>query len=126
MTLAGMLIDSEDELIADFATIYHIYDYKRLPVETLAALAFALSKNYNARVTMKACGIKVPFDTYLEAVCADRMAGIMYMFADEKKRGKPPASIADELMVENPKDQKSYAHFESGKDFEEERKKYLR
>lgn len=121
-----MLIDSEDDLIADFATIYHIYDYKRLPVETLAALAFALSTNYNARVTMKACGIKVPFDTYLEAVCADRLAGIMYMFADEKKRGKPPALIADELMVENPKDQKSYAHFDSGRDFEAERKKYLR
>ena len=121
-----MLIDSEDDFIADFADIYHIYDYRRLPVETLAALAFGLQGNYNARITMKACGIKVPFDTYLMAMCADRLADLMYMFAEEKTRGNPPASIADELMIENPKDSKDYQTFDSGEAFEEERQKYLR
>lgn len=121
-----MLRFSESDFIADFADIYHIYDYRRLPVETLAALAFGLQGNYNARITMKACGIKVPFDTYLMAMCADRLADLMYMFADEKKRGNPPASIADELMIENPKDSKDYQAFDSGEAFEEERQKYLR
>lgn len=121
-----MLAYSEDDFIADFATIYHIYDYKRLPIETLATLAFALGTNYNARITMKACGIKVPFDTYLAAVCADRLADIMYMFADENKRGDPPGSIADTLLVDHSKDRHEYAKFESGKEFEMERRKFLR
>ena len=47
-----MLKKDEEALICDFAETYHIYDYKRLPLTTVAALAVGLRENSRLKMAM--------------------------------------------------------------------------
>ena len=63
MYLASMVALDEDALICDFAETYHIYDYRRLPVEYAATLAYGLREN--SRIRMVQSGLKVELNTLL-------------------------------------------------------------
>ena len=65
-----MVRADEDALICDFAETYHIYDYKRLPLSTAAALAVGLRDT--SRIKMKLSGAVVANDIQLMAAAVDR------------------------------------------------------
>ncbi len=70
LTLAGMIAEDENAVICDFAEIYHIFDYKALPVRLAATLAAGFGAN--SRSMQKALGVANPLpDSILLAAQAD-------------------------------------------------------
>ena len=72
MTLVSMIRMDETALICDFAETYHIYDYRAMPLRTVAALAAGLRRN--SRIMIKMSGVGVDPDTLLLAAAVDRLS----------------------------------------------------
>ena len=71
-----MIHDDENALICDLAEVYHIYDYRSLPVRLVATLAAGLGPN--SRVYQKLAGQTVPTDTLLLAMLVDDVRAMVY------------------------------------------------
>lgn len=91
MSLAGIIHLAENELICDLAEIYGIYDYRQLPVKTVAVLAAGLGDK--SRIKKKITGVKLDIELQLLAVIADRLGALMNAWG-----GKVDFSIYDDLM----------------------------
>jgi len=90
MTLAGMVRLDEAALICDLAETYGIYDYRQLPIRTVAVLSAGLRED--ARIIKKANKAEGVPDMKLQllAIIADRLIG-----------AKPQNSIYYALIGEN-------------------------
>lgn len=88
-----MIALDEQALICDLAETYNIYDYKSLPIRTVAILASGLGEN--SRIRMKARDERVPMYELLLAVIADRLGGISYQLSAGK--GELPPSLVEAL-----------------------------
>lgn len=103
-----MIEFDEQSLICDLAETYHIYDYRSLPVRLVATLSAGLREN--ARIRVKASGYKVPLDSLLLAVIADRVGSIL--------TGKSEMPITNGLTDEPVNSRSNVKAFRSGADFD--------
>lgn len=90
----------EDALICDFAEVYHVYDWRALPLKTAATLAMGLGPD--SRIIRKLSGTKWPFNTLLLAMVVDSIRGISWQLMDTKQRRgrKPPTSVLKIILGE--------------------------
>lgn len=116
MLLAGMVALDEDALICDFAETYHIYDYRRLPVEYVAILADGLREN--SRIKMLQSGLVVDFKTLLLAHIVDNTATNVYFKTKDAQKGKNKPKSVVELLTKKPKEHAR--RFMTGEDFDKE------
>lgn len=115
-----MIRTDEDALICDLAETYNIYDYKRLPLKTVAALSVGLRDD--SRIKMKLSGVTVSTDTMLLAAAVDRLSLLVWMKTKDAEKGRNrPKSILDAFSEKESKTS-SYA---SGEDFMRAREKLL-
>lgn len=115
-----MIRADEDALICDFAETYNIYDYKRLPVKTAAALALGLRDD--SRIKMKMSGAKAPTDTLLLAATVDRLSLLVWAQTKDAEKGRNrPKSILESMT----KAETNNSAFDSGEDYEKERERLL-
>lgn len=116
-----MIRMDEDALICDFAETYHIYDYKRLPLSTAAALAVGLRDN--SRIKMKLSGAVVDTDTQLMAAAVDRLSLLVWAQTKDAEKGmnRPPSIL--EAFTRRETDTTAY---ESGEDFMAARERLLK
>ena len=116
-----MVRADEDALICDFAETYHIYDYKRLPLSTAAALAVGLRDT--SRIKMKLSGAVVANDIQLMAAAVDRLGLLVWAQTKDAAKGinRPPSIL--EAFNHRETDTTAY---ESGEDFMAEREKLLK
>lgn len=122
MILADIIAKDEDALICDFAEIYHIYDYRSLPLSRVAIFAVGLREN--SRTKMRISGMKYPTDTLLLASAIDRLSILAWMNSKDGTNGiNRPKSILNELMGKE--DKKDIETFEFSEDFEERRREIL-
>ena len=68
-------------MICDLAETYRIYDYRALPVKTLAVLVCGLGDD--SRVGRKLSGL--PSNGVLLAVIADRLTNLAWMLSGDKQ-----------------------------------------
>lgn len=123
MTLAGMLAEDRNALICDLAETYQIYDYKRVPVKTLGILAAGLRED--SRIRQKLEGIKASPDTILLARVYDLINVLVWSKTKDAEKGKNfPKSLALLFMEEDEEESKA-AHFSTGAEYEEARKKII-
>ena len=89
MTLVSMIRMDETALICDFAETYHIYDYRAMPLRTVAALAAGLRRN--SRIMIKMSGVGVDPDTLLLAAAVDRLSFLAWVKTKDgqKNRNRP-------------------------------------
>jgi len=84
-------------------------------VKTVAVLSFGLPDS--SRIKRKMAGMKVPLETLLSAVIADRLGILIWMQTkDAQKKRNMPRSIA-ELINTEPKEEKKTQVFDSSEDF---------
>ena len=104
-----MVALDEDALICDLAETYGVYDYRALPLQTVATLGLGLS--YNSRIKQKMAGIVVPFDTFLLAQAVDNLALLCWLNSKDGANGKNrPQMISEKLRaVEEIKDTGQFA-----------------
>ena len=103
-----MVALDEDALICDLAETYGVYDYRALPLQTVATLGLGLS--YNSRIKQRMAGITVPFDTFLLAQAVDNLSLLCWLNSEDgaKNRNRPPL-ISARLRVVEDKDTGRYA-----------------
>ena len=120
-----MIAIDEDALICDLAETYHIYDYKRLPLISVAV--FSLGLRENSRIKMKLSGSKISLEQSLLASIADRLGILIWQKTKDGSKGNNvPKSILATLNGEIKEEEESEARlFISGEEFLKERAKLL-
>lgn len=122
MILADIIATDENALICDLAEIYHIYDYKSLPLSRVAI--FAVGLRNDSRVKMKLNGLKYPTEILLLASAIDRLSLLVWINSKDGVNGiNRPKSVLNELLGKV--DDKDIEAFESSEDFEERRREIL-
>lgn len=121
-----MIAIDEDALICDLAETYHIYDYKRLPLISVAV--FSLGLRENSRIKMKLSGSKISLEQSLLASVADRLGILIWQKTKDGAKGNNvPKSILATLNGEVKEEEESEARlFISGEEFLKERERLLR
>lgn len=119
-----MIKTDEAALICDLAETYHVYDYKSLPASLVATLSVGLRDD--SRIKMKMSGAKVPLDTLILGMIADRIGNLIWSLSDEAKRGPKPPQFLEMIYGEEIKTAKSdVVTFNSPEDYEKARQKIL-
>lgn len=94
-----MLSFDRDALICDLAETYHVYDYRALPVMTLAALASGLRPD--SRIKLKMANIKETSSEVLLIQIFDLLQMMRYQWFATKK-DPPPKLLSDVLIGRAP------------------------
>lgn len=94
-----MLAFDRNALICDLAETYHIYDYRALPVTTLAALACGLRAD--SRIKLKLSGIAEVSNEVLLIQIFDILQLMRYQWFATKK-DVPPKLLSEMLIGKAP------------------------
>lgn len=94
-----MLAFDRNALICDLAETYHIYDYRALPVTTLAALACGLRAD--SRIKLKLSGIAEVSNEVLLIQIFDILQLMRYQWFATKKDA-PPKLLSEMLISKAP------------------------
>lgn len=87
-------------MICDFAEVYGIYDYRRLPARYVGILAEGLSDN--SRIKMAMSGVSIPRDTLILASIADSLSFIAWSKTKDAEKGRNrPSSLVTVLLGES-------------------------
>lgn len=98
MILAGMIRESETDLICDLAETYGVMDYRALPLKTVAALSAGLKED--SRIRMRISGQKAPTEILLAAAMVDRLSDLVWMMTRDGQKGRNrPESILQKLTA---------------------------
>ena len=109
-----MAATDEDALRCDFAQVYHILDFRRLPLRTAAVFAQGLPGD--SRIMRKLSGARYGVDTALLAQIADAAALLVWMRSKDGQRGvNRPRSVFDLLFGNAEKE--APQHFSSPAEF---------
>lgn len=82
-----MLSVGRDALLCDLAEVYRIYDFRALPVHTLAALACGLRED--SRIKMKMAGVNYIPPYLLMVAMADNTRMLLHYLTAKKNAKKP-------------------------------------
>lgn len=109
-------------MICDLAEVYHVYDYRELPVNTLATLVTGLRAD--SRTKMAINGAKVPTETLILAMIYDKLSQWIWMNTkDGQKRRNEPKSLV-ELFTSEPKESQVES-FDTPEEFDRARQQIL-
>lgn len=113
-----MIALDEQALICDLAEVYHIYNYRSLPLKLVATLSAGLGDN--SRIKIKARGERATMHEMLLAVIADRLGGISYQLSAGK--GEIPPSLVEALSAapSTKKTKKNIKSYRTGEEFARE------
>jgi hypothetical protein len=121
-----MIRTDETALICDLAETYGIYDYRALPLKTVAALCSGLRED--SRIMMKISGRKIPIETMLMASAVDRLSLLWWgQTKDGHNNKNQPDMLLDILLGidRQEKNEKDFAVFRTPEEFEAARRKAL-
>lgn len=103
-----MLARSEDALICDFAETYHVYDWRTLPIKTVATLACGLRDD--SRIKMLISGTRYKTDTMLLAGIADRLSILAWQKTKDGLKGRhKPRMLIDEMTKKKQRENVAYS-----------------
>lgn len=92
-----MIHTDRNALLCDMAETYGVYDLGALPVSTVATLAAGLRDD--SRIKIKMSGAKVPRNTLLLALIADRLSLLWWAKTKDGEKGRNrPHSLAAEFL----------------------------
>ena len=104
-----MAATDEDALRCDFAQVYHILDYRRLPLRTAAVFAQGLPMD--SRIMRRLSGARFGVDTMLLARIVDAVTMLVWMNSRDGERGvnRPPSAYKILMGAEENEKPRSYA-----------------
>lgn len=119
-----MIKTDKEALICDLAETYHIYDYKQLPLNTIAV--FSVGLRNNSRIKMKMNNQPVDIDTLLLAGISDKVSTLLWWQTKDGQKGiNRPESLVEAVTNTQPKE-KNVIAFSSGEDFINRRNELLK
>ena len=118
-----MVATGEDDLICDLAEVYHIYDWRSIPVKLAATLAAGLPDN--SRSMKRLTGLPCGMDTLLLAAIADRLSLLVCAKTKDAQKGrKKPQMITEGLLKKSEK--KDIESFSDVDSFEAARRRFFK
>ena len=93
----------EGALTCDFAEVYHVLDWRALPVRTAATLAMGLGPD--SRIMRKLSGVPITMDTLLLAAIMDALHVLAWQNTKNGVKGKNPPTLIAEKLMETPKEE---------------------
>lgn len=119
-----MIKADEDALICDLAETYHIYDYRQLPLKTIAV--FSIGLRSNSRIKMKMNNQPVELELLMLAGLNDKINDWHWSQTKDGQKGiNKPTSLVDVITNTQPKE-KNVISFSSGEDFKNRRNELLK
>lgn len=109
-----------DALLCDLAETYHVYDFRALPVSTLAVLCFGLRED--SRIKMQMAGLNHIPNQALFVNMTDTLQLIRYQLFSKKSESKP--TLFTDRLLNNIKES-DVVLFDSGEAFEKARQKII-
>lgn len=117
-----MIATDETALICDLAETYGVYDYRQLPLETVAAFSVGLKDDSRSKLSLS--GQKHATNTLLLAGIWDRLSILVWQKTKDGQNGiNQPKSLVDSLTSDDK--EREEVVFASGEAFEEMRKHLL-
>jgi hypothetical protein len=111
----------EDALICDLAETYHVYDYKQLPLQTVAVFAYGLKDD--SRIKQLLSDQIAPVERVLLASMVDRLSMLLWIQSKDGQKGvNRPTSLTDFFIKKEKEDTREFMTFESPEDYEAYRK----
>lgn len=104
----------EGALICDFAEVYHVLDWRALPVLTAATLAMGLGPN--SRIMKKISGTPADAETLLLAMIADALHVLIWQNTKDGVKGRNRPKSIMQTILGGGKDKETES-FESIDDF---------
>jgi len=93
----------EGALTCDFAEVYHVLDWRALPVKTAATLAMGLGPD--SRIMRKLSGVPITMNTLLLAAITDALHVLVWQNTKDGAHGRNrPTLIAEKLMEAHDED----------------------
>lgn len=119
-----MLREDEDALVCDLAETYQIYDWRSLPVRTVATLAAGLRDNSRIKMIMR--GETVLLETVLQAAIADGIRQLCWLNSEDgRKNINRPQYILNTLLNKEESAEPEIVTFNSGAELEEYRRRLI-
>lgn len=109
--------------MCDFAEMYHIIDYRALPLRTAAALFVGLGPN--TRIKRKLSGQTVDENTALLAIIADRLGLLFWAQTKDGQRGRNRPKSIFETITGGEKPNSPLRGYASAEEFEAARQKII-
>lgn len=110
-----MISMDEEALICDLAETYGIFDYRSLPVKTVATLSCGLRDT--SRIKMKMSGVALSFDRLMLVNIYDKVSWIAWSRSkDAQDGGHPPESLLSKIL--NRDLESNELIFNSGEEFD--------
>lgn len=111
----------EDALICDLAETYQVYDYKQLPLSTVAVFAYGLKDD--SRIKQLLSDQIAPVERLLLAIMVDRLSMLLWIQSKDGQKGvNRPTSLTDFFIKKEKEDTREFMTFESPEDYEAYRK----
>lgn len=112
-----MVATDEDALICDLWETYQITNWRALPLQTVAVLAFGLSEDSRIKRGARRCTL----EELLLGMILDRLNILSYSMTKDAKHGRnKPEPIVPILMGEKKRNENKGRCFASAEDFEAE------
>ena len=119
-----MLREDEDALVCDLAETYQIYDWRSLPVRTVATLAAGLRDNSRIKMIMRS--ETVPLEIVLQAAIADGIRQLCWLNSEDgRKNINRPQYILNTLLNKEESAEPEIVTFNSGAELEEYRRRLI-
>lgn len=110
-----MIALDEDALVCDLAEVYHVYNYRALPLHTVATLANGLGPD--SRIRQRQYGLKVGLSTFFYAQICDHLMALRWMISDDGRKGQnKPEPVSPKFLVD--KETEYTGQFDSPDEFE--------
>ena len=120
MTLASMIAFDKAAWMCDLAETYGIYDYRSLPLSTVATFSAGLRED--SRIKQKLRGENVPRDTLLLAMIYDNISRVLVALGAIEN----PQFIVDILLGNVTEEVTEHKTFMDAESYEEERQRILK
>lgn len=116
-----MISIDHDALVCDLAQYYHVYELRKLPLETVAILACGLPRE--SRIIRILSGSNVDMQTLMSACILDYLAILVWFQTKDghQNRNRPKSYV--QILMGKEDEKKEEKEFRSPEDFEAERKK---
>lgn len=117
-----MIATDEDALICDLAETYQIFNYRGLPVQTVAVLSVGLRAD--SRIKMKLAKQKINFRETMLTATVDLLRDIEWLLSSDGTKGiNRPESLLNAIY--NLDKKKNTETFNDAESFEKKRKEIL-
>lgn len=117
-----MIALDEDAVICDLAETYHVFNYRALPLSTVATLVSGLREN--SRIRSKLAGYRAGFDTVMTVRALDILENLRWMLSDKGRHGEDPPKMMLPFYLEQKGN--DTGRFASADEFEQVRARFFR